>query len=362
MDITITKCPFPLGGVCWSKANRYIIGTISCIFLVMPRVAREGSDFVKREASASIDSPTDIEAISLLDGLPEEFPFSDAIVALATDSSISMLANSDNPDVLNWTQVASHQLGSGKEHVVSISSYIATGSDGELIPVVACGSAGGHIEFIRFSPSPADTDNQAGGSKAPAVVAESLLHTAMPNGNLITHMAWLSGGASSTPDGHLFTSCTTDGTATLWRVSQDIDQIEPIASIGVEDWSAFTAHGVGSNVAVLAKIGMAAVIDTSPGGDYQVQYLPLEVSQTVVSCVVDDRRNKIYIGSNDFVIFVLARVDGKWIRAGEEETLLRNGLRKTIVRSFTTKFNMSQLFLRGMGLSPNGRYLKFAAE
>ncbi|KAJ1720586.1 hypothetical protein LPJ53_004810 [Coemansia erecta] len=362
MDIVINKCPFPLGGVCWSKANRYIIGTISCIYLVMPKVAPEGSDFVKREASASIDSLIDIEAISLFDGLPEEFPFSDAIVALATDSSIKMIANSDNPDVLNWTQVASHQLGSGKEHVVSISSYIAAGSDGGLIPVVACGSVGGHIEFIRFSPGPADTNNQTGADKEPAVVAESLLHTTTSNSNLIAHMAWLSGGSSSASDGHLFTSCSTDGTATLWRVSQDIDQIEQIAIIGGEDWSTFTAHGVGSNVAVLAKIGMAAVIDTNPGGDYHVQYLPLDVSQTVVSCVVDDLRGRIYIGSNDFVFFVLACVDGKWIRADEEEAALRDGLRKTIVKSFTTKFNMNQLFLRGMELSPNGRYLKFAAE
>ncbi|KAJ2383428.1 hypothetical protein GGI05_005317, partial [Coemansia sp. RSA 2603] len=161
--------------------------------------------------------------------------------------------------------------------------------------------------------------------------------------------------------GHLFASCSTDGTATLWRVSQNIDKIEQIASIGAEDWSAFTAHGVGNNVAVLAKIGMAAVVDTSTSGDCQVQYIPLDVSQTVVSCVVDDSRERIYIGSNDFVFFVLTCVDGKWIRAGKEEVAFRDGLRKTIVKSFTTKFDMSQLFLRGMDLSPNGRYLKFAA-
>ncbi|KAJ1843904.1 hypothetical protein LPJ73_005338, partial [Coemansia sp. RSA 2703] len=280
MDIVINKYPFPLGGVCWSKANRYIIGTTSCIYLVMPKVAREGGDFIKREASASMDSLTDIEAVSLFDGLPEEFPFSDAIVALATDSSVKLIANSDNPDVLNWTQVASHQLGSGKEHVVSISSYIAMGSDGELIPVVACGSVGGHIEFIRFSPSPADTNNHNGVDKAPVLIAESLLRTTMSNNRLIVHMAWLSSESRSASDGHLFASCSTDGTATLWRVSQNIDKIEQIASIGAEDWSAFTAHGVGNNVAVLAKIGMAAVVDTSTSGDCQVQYIPLDVSQT----------------------------------------------------------------------------------
>ncbi|KAJ2693225.1 hypothetical protein H4R19_006038, partial [Coemansia spiralis] len=37
-------------------------------------------------------------------------------------------------------------------------------------------------------------------------------------------------------------------------------------------------------------------------------------------------------------------------------------MERTVVRSFTTKFNMKRLFLRGLALSPHGRYLAFAAD
>ncbi|KAI8323151.1 hypothetical protein GQ54DRAFT_121647 [Martensiomyces pterosporus] len=37
-------------------------------------------------------------------------------------------------------------------------------------------------------------------------------------------------------------------------------------------------------------------------------------------------------------------------------------MRKTVVRSFTTPFMMHSLFLRGMHVSPNGRYLVFMAD
>ncbi|KAJ2382474.1 hypothetical protein H4S02_005730 [Coemansia sp. RSA 2611] len=37
-------------------------------------------------------------------------------------------------------------------------------------------------------------------------------------------------------------------------------------------------------------------------------------------------------------------------------------MKKTVVRLFTTKFNMQRLFLRGMTMSPLGRYLAFVVD
>ncbi|KAJ2166590.1 hypothetical protein GGH16_004086, partial [Coemansia sp. RSA 560] len=88
----------------------------------------------------------------------------------------------------------------------------------------------------------------------------------------------------------------------------------------------------------------------------------LGVTQTIVTCVIDERRDRAYIGTYNFEIIVLGRQNGQWYRATEEETPLREAMKKTIVRSFTTKFNMQRLFLRGMMVSQNGRYLTFVAD
>ncbi|KAJ2361092.1 hypothetical protein H4S02_011770, partial [Coemansia sp. RSA 2611] len=136
-------------------------------------------------------------------------------------------------------------------------------------------------------------------------------------------------------------------------------QASLLTTIGGQDWRSFTAHSVSGGCLVLAKMGSVAIVDIVTEGEPKVEYVPLAVSQTIVSCVIDESRERIYVGAADSVVFVLAKQNGRWAGMPEEERVLRDGMRKTVVKSFTTKFRINRLLLRGLYLSPNGRYLAF---
>ncbi|KAJ2310391.1 hypothetical protein IWW52_005428, partial [Coemansia sp. RSA 2704] len=150
-----------------------------------------------------------------------------------------------------------------------------------------------------------------------------------------------------------------DGTVQLLSVARDLTQASVVATISGRDWRPVTAHGVGRDMLLLAKLGQVMVVNLEDISSPQVRKVAVGVTQTIVSCVVDENRNRAYVGSYDFDIIVLARKDDQWHRALEEEAPLRDGMKKTVVRLFTTKFNMQRLFLRGMTMSPLGRYLAF---
>ncbi|KAJ2602577.1 hypothetical protein GGF39_000608 [Coemansia sp. RSA 1721] len=359
MDVSISKKPLTLEGVQWSNANRCIIATPTRVFIVTPQHTMENEILKKREVSASIEPEVEIEAISLVEGLSQGFQFSHAIVALASDSSIRLLASPINPDALAWIQVAKHQFGTGVDHVVSISSCMVAGSDLECVSLVACGSVGGTVEVVRLVPKQQQEDADV----EDLAEIESLVRISAST-KLVAHVGWLTSERYFGPGtpALLLAACAVDGTASIWQLTRDATECREVATVGRCDWSAFTAHATGSGIAVLAKIGMAAIVDITPEGLYQTQHVDLGVSQTVACCVVDDWRERVYIGTHDFVWFVLAQKQGKWMRVPEEEGAFRDGLRTTIVRSFTTKFNMNQLFLRGMDMSPNGRYLSFIVD
>ncbi|KAJ1811814.1 hypothetical protein LPJ75_003963 [Coemansia sp. RSA 2598] len=360
MDVSISKRPLAPGGVQWSNANRCIIATPERVFIVTPQHTLENEIPKKREVSASIESEVDIEAVALADDLPEEFGFSHAVIALAGDSSIRVLASPINPDTLVWTQVARHQLGTGADHVVSISSCVVGGAGAQGMPVIACASVGGTVEIFRLVAGQRDEATGSGD----LVALESLARVAA-SPTTVAHMGWLAGdgclGADS-QDQQLLATCSVDGTASIWKLTHGARQCREAATVGNRDWSAFTAHAASGDIAVLAKIGLAAIVDIRAEATFETQYVELGMSQTIVCCAVDERRERVYIGTLDFAWFVLAQRRGRWVRVAEEEGAFRDGVRATIVGSFTTKFNMNQLFLRGMTMSPNGRYLSFIAE
>ncbi|KAI7834894.1 hypothetical protein BX661DRAFT_6155 [Kickxella alabastrina] len=369
MDVNVYKRPLPLNGVQWSIANRCIIGTSSRVFIVSPQLTIAGEIPVKREVSATIEMETDIEAISLLENLPSAFPYSNAIAVLTSHSSVRLLASRANPNASNWTEVARHQFGSAGDHVCAISSCVVAGSDDQGAPVVACGTVSGNIEFLRVNTTH-DSDNSNNissedssieGANTGGARMEVALRLAVSN-RVVAYMAWLTGAAPSN-DGQLLVSCAIDGTTKLWLVSKDVSQAQEVSAVvSKRDWRPVTSHASTRNIAVLAKLGTAIIVDIRPSGSYQTQCVPLGISQTLISCVIDEDRGRIYVGSHDFVVFVLACENGKWSRAYGEEAPMRDALRKTVIQSFTTKFNMKTMFLRGMTLSPNGRYLEFVAD
>ncbi|KAJ2542006.1 hypothetical protein GGF49_003205 [Coemansia sp. RSA 1853] len=353
MDVKLAKPPLPLNGVHWSSANRWIIGTSAQAFIIAPQFTVAGGIPTKHEVGAAIESTQNIEAVCVLDELPASFPFPNALVLLASDSTIRIFAPKKNPELENWQEVGSGRFERGAEHICSIASVVMAAPRGDAVAVVACGSMSGSVSLVGLGVTDEDADTIGSTSVLKFAACQSA----------VSYLAWL----PDTQHQHLADICVlavgaADGTVQLWGVTRDLSQASVLATICERDWRPVTAHGVGKDVLIIVKLGQAITIDLRDIHNPTVQNVSLGVTQTIVTCVIDERRDRAYIGTYNFEIIVLGRRAGQWYRATEEETPLREGMKKTIVRSFTTKFNMQRLFLRGMMVSQNGRYLTFVAD
>ncbi|KAJ2395734.1 hypothetical protein GGI23_004191 [Coemansia sp. RSA 2559] len=354
MDVRADKKPLLINGVHWSVANRWIIGTPSQVAIVTSPCTLRGEHLSTNNVAARIETSQDIEAVCLLDSLPGGFPYEHAIVLLASDSSIRIFAPRGLPDTTDWDEVGRGAFGTGADHVCAMASTHVLDSNGDDVPMVSCASIGGEVTVLSLAG--ADDDR---------IVAKRVLKFRSGH-ELISYVVWAS-------DRPLLAACAVDGTVNLWDVASDLSGASMVYTLGDRDWRPITASGSCAGLLVLAKLGTAIVVDTSPKGStesmmatdsFDVDYIDLGITQNITSCVIDEQRERIYVGTMDFVLFVLRRAHGgRWERARkEEETALRDGMRKTVVRSFTTKFNMSQLLLRSMHMSPNKRYLMFVAD
>ncbi|KAJ1841966.1 hypothetical protein LPJ70_004014 [Coemansia sp. RSA 2708] len=353
MDVNLTKPPFALNGVHWSTANRWIIGTCARATIVTPHVTMAGHLLTKREVVAAVESTQNLEAICVLDELPSTFPYSSALVLLASDSSIRIFATKSNPEMENWRQMGSGGFGRGPEHICAIACTVLTTSSGGAVPVVACGSMGGSVSLVGLGITDSGGDS---------IGSTSMLKVAVHK-SAVSYLAWLPDSQRRHPgESGVLAVGAADGTVQLLSVARDLTQASVVATISGRDWRPVTAHGVGRDMLLLAKLGQVMVVNLEDISSPQVRKVAVGVTQTIVSCVVDENRNRAYVGSYDFDIIVLARKDDQWHRALEEEAPLRDGMKKTVVRLFTTKFNMQRLFLRGMTMSPLGRYLAFVVE
>ncbi|KAJ2904006.1 hypothetical protein GGI21_004354 [Coemansia aciculifera] len=369
MDINVAKRPFPLRGVHWSIANRWIIGTRARVFIVTPECVMAGDTREKREVSAALEATSSIEAVCLLEPLQSSSScnYDYALGVLASDSSLRLFVPpiGGRPDYDNWVQVGCYRspTAAGSSDLLcaidcvpsgmATAAAAAAGKEEEVVVgAAACGFMSGRVEVVGLR-----VEN--GGE----IATKRALDVDAGGGHAVCHVAWVDGGSS---DRLLLLVCAVDGRAGLWQIHRDLSQATLLATIGLQDWRPFTAHCVsGGRYLVLAKIGTAAAVDV--GADSvpptAIQYTALGVSQTIISCVIDERRERIYVAAADFCIYVLSKQgDASWSRRLEEERALRDGMRKTVEKSFTTPFKMSSLVLRSLTLSPNARYLAFAAE
>ncbi|KAJ2745229.1 hypothetical protein GGI20_002330 [Coemansia sp. BCRC 34301] len=351
MDIKVIRRPFPLGGVQWSIANRWIIGTKARVFIVTPECTMSGSARQKREVSASIEASSNIEAVCLLEPLSEQFAYDHALGVLASDSSLRIFAPLGHPDSDNWSQVGSYRSEAGGNSLMCAMACAPANAteDHASIAVAACGYMDGTMELVRLE----SLEGSAGNIRATMTLSVDASQHA------VGHMAWIDRVGSQLL---LLLVCTIDGRASLWQIHRDLSRASLLTAVDEQDWRQYTAHCASGKCLALAKTGKVAIMDISTGGVPAVQYASLGVSQTIVSCVIDERRERIYVAAADFFVFVLSKQDGVWSRRPEEERMLRDGMRQTVIRSFTTKFKMSGLVLRSLALSPNARYLAFAAE
>ncbi|KAJ1668114.1 hypothetical protein EV178_000775 [Coemansia sp. RSA 1646] len=362
MDVRVDKHPFLVNGVHWSVANRWIIGTSAQAFIVTPECTMRGEFKSTSYVSATIEASQDIEAVCLLDSLPGKFAYEHAIVLLASDSSIRIHAPKGLPSAVDWDEVGRGAFGTGASHVCAIASTQILDSNGDTLPVVSCATVGGEVTVLGLESAHGDH-------------IEAKLALMFHSGNeLISHVAWTANEATDTAVCRpLLAVCAVDGTVNLWDVARDLTSANMVCTLGSKDWRPITASASCASLFVLAKLGTVIVVDTSTSGSrepalassgFEVECIDLGITQSITSCVIDKQRERIYISAMDFVILVLKRAHGgRWTRAErEEETALREGMRKTVIRSFTTKFNMSQLLLRSMCMSPNKRYLMFVAD
>ncbi|KAJ2502438.1 hypothetical protein GGH96_001101 [Coemansia sp. RSA 1972] len=223
----------------------------------------------------------------------------------------------------------------------------------DAVPVVACRSMGSSVSLVGLRVTDEDTDTIGSTSVLKFAASQSA----------VSYLTWLPDTQHQNPaDICVLAVGATDGTVQLWGVARDLSQASVLATIGERDWRPVTAHGVGTDLPILVKLGQVITIDLRDIHNPTVQNVALGMTQTIVTCVIDERRDRAYIGTYNFEIIVLGCQVGQWYRATEEETPLREGMKKTIVRSFTTKFNMQQLFLCRMMVSQNGRYLTFVAK
>ncbi|KAJ2555044.1 hypothetical protein EV175_002385, partial [Coemansia sp. RSA 1933] len=364
MDIRANKQPLAINGVHWSEANRWIIGTPSQVSIVTPRCNLRGEILSANTVSVRIETSQDIEAVCLLDSLPSGFHYEYAVVLLASDSSIRIFAPKGLPDTTDWDEVGRGAFGTGADHVCAIASTQAIDRSGNAIPMVSCASIGGEITVLGLACT--DTNH---------IEANRVLKFRSGH-ELISYVTWTANGATGIADCQpLLAACAVDGTANLWNITQDLSSANMICTLGEKDWRPVTSSESCPGLLVLAKLGTVIVVDTSnqssagpavSSGGFVVEYIDIGITQTITSCVVDEKRERIYVGTMEFAIFVLKRSRQdrrKWERAGkDEEEALREGMRKTVIRSFTTKFSMGKLHLRSMHMSPNSRYLMFVAD
>ncbi|KAJ2731890.1 hypothetical protein IW152_004231 [Coemansia sp. BCRC 34962] len=344
MDVKVAKRPFPLGGVLWSTANRWIVGTKGRVFILIPECSNASGGRERREVSAAIESNNSIEAVCLLEPLSEQYAYDNALGVLASDSSLRVFAPLGNPDTDNWSQVGSYKSEANISQMCAISCTLSN------VAVAACGFMNGTVELVRLEPLEEDPGN----------VATEMVLSLEASQHAVCHMAWIHGGDSCGL--LLLLVCTVDGRAILWRVDSDLSRASPLTTIGSHDWRSYTAHCASGGCLVLAKAGSVAIVDVLADGVPRIEYVSLAVSQTIVSCVIDEIRGRIYVGAADFVVFVLSKQNSQWVGMPEEERMLRDGMRQTVVKSFTTKFRISSLILRGLYLSPNARYLAFDTD
>ncbi|KAJ1994145.1 hypothetical protein EDC05_001815 [Coemansia umbellata] len=314
-----------------------------------------GSIMSKHEVTATIEDSEEIEAVCPLDTLPNDFPYKQAVALLASDSSIRIFTTKSNPDTSSWQEVGKGAFGRGTDRICSLAStMVRDTNNSDVVPTIACGMVGGGVAVLSLKITESDY-----------IEAERVLKFQSGHES-IGYIAWAD-QESSAIHGPLLAACLIDGTVNLWRVARDLTSATAMGVIGGKDWRPITASDARMGILVLVKLGTVLIIDTkNPGegdsADFNVQYVSLGTTESITSCTIDEHRDKIYFGSFDFVVCVLARTQEKWTRVSKEETALREGMRKTVVRSFTTEFKMNQLILRNMRTSPNNRYLAFVAD
>ncbi|KAJ2159591.1 hypothetical protein GGF46_002915 [Coemansia sp. RSA 552] len=356
MDVKVVQQPIPLRGVHWSTANRWIIATAGSVYIVTPQYTVAGRIPTLNEVVVGIEQTQNIEAVCPLDDLPaSSFPYTSALAVLVSDSSLRIYGTHSNPDLVNWQEVGRASFGTGAEHICAIANTAISGEAGAPpLPVVACGSMGGKVTLVGLS-----------GDGGSGVNATQVL-TFETHASAVSHLAWLPHRAAEHPqsDTRMLAVCSADGTVQFWSVACNLSQATASTTVCGRDWRPVTAHDAREGLLVLAKLGLAIIVDMQ--GDsrsmLRIHTVALGVTQTIVTCAIDARRNRAYIGSYDFVVAVLAHIGGEWRRMPDEEAPLRDAMKKTIVRSFTTKFDMQHLFLRGMVVSPNQRYLTFVVD
>ncbi|KAJ2455418.1 hypothetical protein EV183_000750 [Coemansia sp. RSA 2336] len=348
MDFKLSKPPFVVNGIHWSTANRWILGTPNQAIIASPQCTVAGSFLTKREAAAILEPEQNIEAVCILDELPSSFLYSSLLLLLATDSSIRIFAPKRHPELENWKQVGSGQFKQGGEHICCIAATVMA-MEGGPVPVVAGGSMNGKVSVIGL-----------GATDSGCIEGTSILrftaHLAA-----ISYLAWVPASQhKGSSDESVLVVGSVNGAVDLWSIKRDLSQATAIMQVCDKDWRPVTAHSVGNNMLALAKLGQLILIDISANSP-TVHKVDLEVTQTIVACAIDEPRGCIYIGAYDFEVIVIERQGNQWTNA-HRGSLLRDSLKKTIVRSFTTKFNIQRLLLRGMSMSPNNRYLVFTVD
>ncbi|KAJ2682134.1 hypothetical protein H4R19_007190, partial [Coemansia spiralis] len=298
MDIKAVRRPFLQGGIWWSTANRWIIGTSAQVLIVTPQFTAAGNIPQKHEVAAAIEPTQNIEAVGLLDELPSDFPYANALAVLASDSTVRVFASPQSPDLTNWREVGRGAFGTGADHICAIASTtLATTTDaaGARLPVVACGSIGGRVSVIGLR-----------GAGSGRVEASRVLSFDVHRVE-ICYLAWLHECvmAAGAPQ-RILAVCVANGAVQLWGVAGDLSEAVLVETVCEPDWRPVTAHGVGRGVCVLAKLGLALVVDVRDAPGITVHRVDLDVTQTLVACVVDSGRDRIYIGAYDFAISVLA--------------------------------------------------------
>ncbi|KAJ2786965.1 hypothetical protein H4R21_007145, partial [Coemansia helicoidea] len=272
MDVKAVRRPFPQGGIWWSTANRWIVGTSAQVLIVTPQFAVPGGIPQKHEVVAVVEATQNIEAVGLLDELPSDFPYASALAVLASDSTVRVFASPGSPDLANWQEVGRGAFGTGAEHVCAIASTTLVAADdaGARLPVVACGSMGGRVSVIGL--------RGAGGGRVEAARVLSFdVHAAG-----ICHLAWLHECAVA--EGvrwRILAVCAADGTVQLWGVAGDLSEAALVEVACERDWRPVTAHGVGRDACVLAKLGLALVVEARDSCGIAVHRVNLDVTQTL---------------------------------------------------------------------------------
>ncbi|KAJ2846316.1 hypothetical protein GGI22_006283, partial [Coemansia erecta] len=274
MDVRADKKPLLINGVHWSVANRWIIGTPSQVAIVTSPCTLRGEHLATNNVAARIETSQDIEAVCLLDSLPGGFPYEHAIVLLASDSSIRIFAPRGLPDTTDWDEVGRGAFGTGADHVCAMASTHVLDSNGADVPMVSCASIGGEVTVLSLAG--ADDDR---------IEAKRVLKFRSGH-ELISYVVWAS-------DRPLLAACAVDGTVNLWDVASDLSGASMVYTLGDRDWRPITASGSCAGLLVLAKLGTAIVVDTSPKGStesmmatdsFDVDYIDLGITQNITSC------------------------------------------------------------------------------